>query len=222
MFDHIGSITAPVLLSCCGALQELAASAKEQQQKLQQQVALMLQTQQLIATTEQTVTQLRSNMAAFENNPQAQATAAAALQQAQSHLEPAKQLVSKLQAALDMQGVQWDPSSGQVTHINHQPLLQQGAADKARGSRSAAAAGSLPATQQPSREAGKGPVGMQEQMPPADKSAQSQPAAEPIDTAAAVCPDAGTAAPTGCLRSPFTCTTGLATLRSQAEQPTAA
>jgi len=66
-------------------------------------------------------------MAAFANNAQAQATAAAALQQAQARLEPAKQLVSKLTASLDRHGVHWDPSTGQITHVNHQPLSQQAA-----------------------------------------------------------------------------------------------
>lgn len=113
---------------------------EHQREQLQKQLDHMLQTQRLIATTEQTLVQLRSNMAAFENNPQAKATAAAALQQAQAYLDPARQRVSKLQESLDQYGVCWDPVTGQMTHINHEPLDKK--VSKARSSKSSGASSS--------------------------------------------------------------------------------
>lgn len=137
-------------------LQELAALAKlqlqHQHEQLQKQLKRMLETQHLINTTEQTVAQLRGNMAAFQNNPQAQATAAAALQQAQSHLEPARQLVSKLQASLQEHGVQWDASTGLITHIHNEPLVV--ASKSRRGGGGSSSSSGKPAVsdrQQPAR-----------------------------------------------------------------------
>lgn len=114
---------------------------EHQREHLQKQLERMLQTQQLVATTEQKVLQLRSNMAAFENNPQAKANAATAFQQAQSYLGPARELVSKLLESLDKHGVHWDPVSGQMTHINHEELDAK-AAPKARSSKPAGASSS--------------------------------------------------------------------------------
>jgi hypothetical protein len=126
-------------------LQELAALAKLQQEhqreQLQKQLDRMLQTQQLVATTEQKVLQLRSNMAAFENNPQAKATAATVLQQAQSYLGPARELVDKLLESLDKHGVHWDPVSGKMTHINEEELDAK-AAPKARSNKPAGSSSS--------------------------------------------------------------------------------
>jgi hypothetical protein len=114
---------------------------EHQREQLQKQLDRMLQTQQLVATTEQKVLQLRSNMAAFENNPQAKATAATALQQAQSYLGPARELVSKLLESLDKHGVRWDSVSGKMTHINHEELDAK-AAPKARSSKPAGSSSS--------------------------------------------------------------------------------
>jgi hypothetical protein len=129
-------------LCCCP--QELAALAKReqehQQEQLQKQLERMLQTQRLIVTTEQTILQLRSNMAAFENNPQAKAKAAAALQQAQGYLEPARLQVNKMQESLDKHGVHWDPATGRMTHINHQPLDSKQGSQARKGSKAAGAA----------------------------------------------------------------------------------
>lgn len=113
---------------------------QHQQEQLQKQLERMLQTQRLITTTEQTIQQLRSNMAAFENNPQAKAKAAAALQQAQGYLGPARQQVHKMQESLDKHGVHWDPATGHMTHINHQPLGSKPGLGAKKGSKAAAAA----------------------------------------------------------------------------------
>lgn len=124
-------------------MQELAALAKLQQEhqreQLQKQLDHMLQTQRLITTTEATLVQLRSNLAAFENNPQAKATAAQAVRQAEAYLDPARQRVAQLLQSLDEHGVHWDAVSGVMTHIHHEPLDGKKAARSSSSSSSSRA-----------------------------------------------------------------------------------
>lgn len=57
------------------------------------------------------------------------------MQKAKAHLEQARAQVQQLAQSLDDAGVQWDSSSGQITHIAHGPaaqLLQQKAAGSSK------------------------------------------------------------------------------------------
>lgn len=133
--------------------QELAATARAQ---LQERLDKLLHTQLVVACTEQTVQQVRSSLAAFENNPQAKEQAAATLQQAESYLGPAKRLVSKLAKDLQDHGVHWDSRTGQMTHMYDEPVEQflragGGGGTKARSSSSG---GSSKASRSSSSRAG--------------------------------------------------------------------
>jgi hypothetical protein len=199
-------------------VQELAALAKLQQEhqreQLQKQLDHMLQTQRLIATTEATLVQLRSNMAAFENNPQAKATAAQALRQAEAYLDPARQRVEQLLQSLDEHGVHWDPVSGAMTHIQHEPLDGKKAGHSSSSSSSSRAKSSSSSSSRKAAssgvaaaEDGLGPdvvrssrskqVQQQEQHAAAGLVVSSRRRATASDTAAAAAAGGGSSSPPG-------------------------
>lgn len=102
-------------------------------------------------TTERTVQELRASLAAFQNNPQAHAAAAATMQQAQAHLEAARALVGRLQTSLQDHGVSWDGATGRITHIHEQPV--HGGNGRASSSSSSGASSSTQRNQRPGNSA---------------------------------------------------------------------